>query len=148
VTWAFDRFDRAGLALPEVILTFHDDLGPCNGYYGSFRASDPLRVDICGFNGNRFLPMPRKMILHELSHAWLQSNVSQEVRARFLEFRGLDKWAEQSVDWTERGFEHAAEVMAWALLDEEKRLLTVPDTSTEIFGEAYTILTGESVPDR
>jgi hypothetical protein len=148
MAWAFDRFARAGLVLPEVILTFHDELEPCGGYYGSFRAGDPLRVDLCGFNGDRFLPMPRKMILHELGHAWLHVNVVDEVRARFLDFRGLETWAEQKVGWDERGFEHAAEVIAWALLDEETRIFTVPDSSPETFSEAYIILTGRSVPDR
>ena len=146
--WALDRFDRSGLVLPALEIEFHDQLDPCDGYYGSFKNSDPAHIDICGFNNNRFLPAPKKMILHEMAHVWLVANVDNETKSSFLGLRGLRTWNDQDFDWSERGFEHAAEVIAWALLDEERRILTVPYTQPESFAVAYTLLTGRAPPTR
>lgn len=51
-------------------------------------------------------------------------------RERFLELRGLESWNGGDVPWRERGFEHAAEILAWHLGD---RVLTptVPDNEPE-----------------
>lgn len=148
VEWAVDRFDRAGLDLPPLQLEFHGETTPCQGYYGSFTDSDPVQVDICGFNNNRFLPAPKKMILHELAHAWLFHNLDEGTKTLFLEFRDLETWNDPTVDWSLRGFEQAAEVIAWALFDEERRLLTVPESQPGVFANAYTLLTGRSLPER
>jgi hypothetical protein len=146
--WALDRFDGAGLVLPALEVEFHDHLAPCHGYYGSFTNSDPYHIDICGFNNDRFLPAPKKMILHELAHAWLDGNADDDTRATFLELRRVETWNNPEADWSERGFEQAAEVIAWALLDEERRILTIRDTHPETLTEAYLLLTGRRPPNR
>ncbi|HWL49169.1 MAG TPA: hypothetical protein VNT92_04775, partial [Acidimicrobiia bacterium] len=58
--WALDRFDRAGLELPEVSIAFHDDREACGGHVGYYRPGDPAAIDICGFNWDRFLVTPKK----------------------------------------------------------------------------------------
>jgi hypothetical protein len=146
--WALGRFDLAGLELPNLEVEFHDELDPCHGYYGSFTNSDPVQVDLCGFNNDRFLPAPKKMILHELAHAWLFHNLDEETKTSFLELRGLRAWNDQDSDWAERGFEHAAEVIAWARLDDERRIVTIGDSHPDLFSEAYTLLTSLTPPDR
>ena len=146
--WALDRFERAGLELPQLEVEFHDELEPCGGYYGSFTDRTPLHVDICGFNGDRFLPMPKQMILHELGHAWLFANVDDPTIDSFLSFRGLDTWNDPTVDWSKRGFEHAAEVISWALDDSERRVFTITDSHPDVFAAAYQILTSRSAPAR
>ena len=146
--WALDRFDGAGLVLPALEVEFHDHLDPCHGYYGSFTNSDPYHIDICGFNNDRFLPAPKKMILHELGHAWLFANVDDPTIDSFLSFRGLDTWNDPTVDWSKRGFEHAAEVISWALDDSERRVFTITDSHPDVFAAAYQILTSRSAPAR
>jgi hypothetical protein len=140
--WAFDRFDRAGLELPEVSLSFHDDRAACEGHVGYYRPGDPATIDICGFNWDRFLVTPKKTILHELAHAWAQQTLASETRSRFLDLRGLDIWQDKSVPWEEQGAEHAAEILAWGLMDESLFLTSIGETETLQLAEAFELLTG------
>ena len=142
--WAFDRFDRAGLELPEVSIAFHDDRAACEGHVGYFRPGVPAGIDICGFNWDRFLVTPKKTILHELAHAWAQQSLDGETRSRFLDLRGLDIWQDNSVPWEERGFEHAAEVLAWGLMDEDLFLTSIGETDIRQLAEAFELLTGRT----
>ena len=36
VDWALSRFHQAGLDLPDLVITFHEDKAPCSGNAGSF----------------------------------------------------------------------------------------------------------------
>ena len=49
-----------------------------------------------------------------MGHIWLDQNLSDPERERFLEVRGLHAWNESSDTWALRG-EQGAEIMAWAL---------------------------------
>ena len=82
------------------------------GATGTSAHSSASRVDICVVIVSE---MARDTVLHEMGHAWVDENVSATVRERFLRMRGLTAWNDQIVIWDERGFEHAAEIMAWAL---------------------------------
>ena len=140
--WAFERFDQAGLELPPVSLSFHDDRAACEGYVGYFRPGAPASIDICGFNWNRFLVTPKKTILHELAHVWAHQTLDSETRKRFLDLRGLDTWQDNSVAWEEQGIEHAAEVIAWGLIDEDLLLTSIGETDALQLAEAFELLTG------
>jgi hypothetical protein len=140
--WAFDRFDQAGLELPSVALSFHDNRKACEGHVGYFRSGAPPRIDICGFNWDRFLVTPKKTVLHELAHAWADHTLESEARMRFLDLRGLDVWHDNSVPWEERGFEHAAEIIAWGLMEEDLLLTSIGETDTRQLAEAFELLTG------
>jgi hypothetical protein len=140
--WAFDRFDQAGLELPPLSLSFHDDRAACEGNFGYYRSGAPASVDLCGFNWDRFLITPKKTLLHELAHAWAYQALDSETRNRFLDLRGLDTWQDNSVSWKEHGTEHAAEVIAWGLMDEELFLTSISGTESPQLAEAFVLLTG------
>jgi hypothetical protein len=84
----------------------------------------------------------RVTILHELGHVWSSQHVDGETQALFLAERGLEVWGDQGVPWHERGFEHAAEVMAWALLDEPFTVARIGSPSCDELAAAFRILTG------
>jgi hypothetical protein len=144
--WAIERFRQAGLKLPSFTIVFHDKLDACHGYYGYFQTADPPQIDICGFNNDRFLVTPRKVTLHEMAHAWVSENVDDATIEAFLELRGLSAWNDGKADWEDRGSEQAAEVIAWALLDEEHGFYSMSDSSPEAMSAAYELLTGNPVP--
>lgn len=47
-------------------------------------------------------------------------------------------------EWSEQGSEHAAEIIAWALIDQEVQL-TIGNAGPEALAQAYAQLTG-SIP--
>ncbi|HEU4916337.1 MAG TPA: hypothetical protein VFV13_07210 [Acidimicrobiia bacterium] len=142
--WALGRFDRAGLSVPPVSIAFHHEKAACRGQNGYFQPGDPHRVDICGFNWDRFLVTPRKVILHELAHAWVHENLSEMARQEFLDLRGLERWRDEEAPWGEQGMEHAAEIMAWRLMDEEISMTSIGETDTSSLARAYQLLTRSS----
>ena len=144
--WALGRFERAGLQLPPLAIAFHNDKAPCNGRYGLYESGNPGQIDICAFNRNRFLMFPKKTILHELGHAWAHHALADETRQRFLEFRGLDIWRNQSRPWDEQGTEHAAEIIAWALMDQEILLTAIGNSDPAVLARAYQLLTSTRPP--
>jgi hypothetical protein len=144
--WALTRFDQAGLRLPPVILRFHDGKTPCQGQNGYFRPDSPHRVDICGFNWDRFLVTPRKVILHELGHVWAHENLDAETRQDFIDMRDLEVWQDRQVPWAEQGQEHAAEILAWGLMDEEISMTSIGESDPAQLVVAYQILTSSEMP--
>ena len=83
----------------------------------------------------------RDAVLHEIGHAWVTANVSASVRERFMRMRGVKAWNDQRVIWDERGFEHAAETLAWAL---GHRYIApgIPDHDPVRLTAAFELLTG------
>jgi hypothetical protein len=144
--WALARFERAGLQLPPLAIAFHDDKAPCKGRYGLYESGTRGHVDICAFNRNRFLMFPKKTILHELGHAWAHHALTDETRQRFLEFRELEAWRSQSTPWEDQGTEHAAEIIAWALMDQEIPLTAIGDSDPLVLARAYELLTSTQPP--
>ncbi len=150
VDHALARFDRAGLALPsELRIEFVDDPARCAGYGGVYLPAEII-VRLCRPS--------QRTLLHELAHAWVETTLDATQRQAFLELRGLDTWVDGPA-WDGRGAEHAAEIVMWALLDDDPsvawiaqadgvatrttRLFKIPNSS---FGElvvAYKQLTGE-----
>jgi hypothetical protein len=140
VRWAVGRFERAGLDVPGVEIHFHGRSSGCGGHLGYAQIG---RVDVCTALVNE---MARRNLLHEMGHIWIDKNVSQRVRDRFLELRHLSTWNASSVGWDERGYEQGAEIVAWALGD---RILTaqIPDHRPEHLGAGFELLTGVAPPD-
>jgi hypothetical protein len=135
VRWALGRYDHAGLRVPPVEVHFHPDTSGCYGHLGSELDG---RIDICVVIVSE---IARDDVLHEMGHAWVDENVSATVRERFMRMRGLSAWNDQSVIWDERGFEHAAETLAWAL---GHRFLApgIPDHGPVQLTAAFELLTG------
>lgn len=106
-----DRFNNAGLTLPEVRFYVHTTKAGCNGHVGLFKRFDEQdRIDLCITSG---LDYP---ILHELAHAWAHHNLADHTRQAFLDQSGL-VWNDPDVEWDERGTEVAANIVAWGLYD-------------------------------
>jgi hypothetical protein len=139
VRWAATRFDARGLWVPAVDVHFHPDTSGCYGHLGSELGG---RVDVCVVIVSE---IARETLLHEMGHAWIDEQVTESVRERFLEMRGLRAWNESTVPWDDRGFEHGAEIIAWGL---GNRLLgpSIPDRDPEGLASGFELLTGTSVP--
>ena len=133
--WAIGRFEAEGLIDPAVDIRFHGDGSGCDGKLG--HALDG-RVDVCTTLANS---STRWMILHEISHIWLDQNVDAGLRARFLELRDLPSWNSADDPWERRGFEQGAEIIAWYL---GERVMTpqIPDDEPEDLALAIELLTG------
>jgi hypothetical protein len=140
--WALSRFEQAGLALPPLTIAFHDDKQPCEGNFGYYRSTTPARIDICGFNSDRFLVTPKKTILHELGHAWARHTLTDQARQAFCRLRGLAAWNDDDIAWEDQGSEQAAEIIAWALLDQDVTLAKISDADPPSLSRAYLQLTG------
>ncbi len=74
VRWAFGRYEHAGLEVPSIDLHFHPDTSGCYGHLGSALGR---RLDICVVIVSE---IGRDALLHEMGHAWVNENVSAEVR--------------------------------------------------------------------
>jgi hypothetical protein len=139
VRWAFGRYERAGLHVPPIDVHFHADASGCYGHLGSELGG---RVDICVVIVSE---IARDALLHEMGHAWVDENVSEAVRERFMQMRGLTAWNDQRIIWDDRGFEHAAETLTWAL---GHRYLApgIPDHDPERLTAGFELLTGVALP--
>jgi hypothetical protein len=138
--WAVGRFEGAGLDPPTVEIAFHADASGCGGHLGY---AEDGHVDVCTVLVNE---MARRDLLHEMGHIWIDQNVSQSVRERFLELRHLSTWNASAADWHERGYEQGAEIIAWAL---GNRILTpqIPDNLPDRMDAGFEVLTGVAPPD-
>jgi hypothetical protein len=144
--WALGRFQQAGLELPPLIIAFHDHKQPCQGHVGLYSSGSPARIDLCGFNWDRFLITPKKTILHELGHAWAGATLTEDMREEFVQFRGLDTWGNDRFPWAEQGSEQAAQIIAWALLDGELVMASIKNSDPQSLVQAYELLTSLRPP--
>lgn len=141
--WAVGRFAAAGLSLPTLEIHLHADQKGCGGRLGNYLNGV---ANVCGSHTDL---MAHRLVLHEMAHAWAEHNLSSDQRARFLELRGLTTWKDHTAEWSERGTEHAAEIMSWALGDQGTGINTpsIPDNSIEELTDAYELLTGNPLPE-
>jgi hypothetical protein len=137
--WAVRRFEAAGLTAPAVEIHFHAGRSGCKGNIGW---AEDGRIDVCTTMVNTY---SRRVMLHEIGHTWLDANVDDSLRERFLELRGLRAWNATSDPWRLRGYEQAAEVMAWGL---GERIITptMSDSAPPAIAVAYELLTGSAMP--
>jgi hypothetical protein len=98
-----------------------------------------MRVAFCTGQGGLTLTN-RVAILHELGHAWLTSSVSTETQTTFLHLRGLETWNDHDQPWHKRGFEHAAEIIAWALIDQEVWMYRIRPNDFDSLSTGYQVL--------
>jgi hypothetical protein len=139
--WALGRFAGEGLSLPPLEIRFVTTASICRANLGVY--ADGV-VSVCGTHAAAFT---RRILLHEMAHGWADFNLSAEERAQFLEVRRLQTWNDGKVSWSERGYEHAAEIMGWALSDQGTAYLRLRmNNSTEQLTRGYEALTGEPLP--
>jgi hypothetical protein len=137
LSWAVERYDRAGLVLPPAEVSFHPADDGCGGYLGY---TDDGRIDLCIRLAME--PGPQRIVLHELAHAWVTANIDEEGGEAFLTLRGLSAWADGSDPWKQRGTEQAAEIIAWGLGVGTMLPMIDGDTEPQALADAFRSLTG------
>lgn len=136
-TWAVNRYRAAGLLLPPTDVTFHSDESGCRGHLGF--AQGIGQVDLCVRLAME--PGPQRIVLHELAHRWCDAHLTAERREAFEGMRGLSSW-NGNVDWKVRGYEQAAEIIAWGLGDDPLLPLIEGDRDPAALAAAFRLLTG------
>ncbi len=117
----------------------HRSKDGCDGGLGLYFGG---RIDLCTKASSE--PYARKFALHEIAHAWIETNVDPSVLRSFMDVRGVEAWNKKSFPWKERGTEQAAEIVTWGLGDGEiAPQLTEPLESKAMAG-LYELLTGHS----
>lgn len=137
VEWALSRYAEAGLELPVMNVYAHVHRSECGGLFGYFSRSEngDYAVHSCGVEFT---------LLHELGHAWAEHNLDEQTRAKFLELADADEW--KGDDWLSSGSEHAANVLAWGLVETRiNQTRTRPYDHASML-EAFGILTGGAAP--
>ena len=136
VDWVLTRYAAAGLEIPPVEIAFHEDPAGCFDNSGYSRGG---RVEMCVADATE--PYRRRVLLHELAHAWSGANLDPEDRERFLEVRGLETWNSGDVAWGRRGFEQVAEVITWAVGDRTLPVFLEDRDDAPALATAYVLLT-------
>jgi hypothetical protein len=104
VDWILHCYRQAGLEnMPALDVHLHRDHAACNGGIGLYYAG---RIDLCTKASSE--PYQRKFALHEMAHAWIDSNVEDDVLRDFMERQSLTAWNDRRIPWKERGTEQAA----------------------------------------
>jgi hypothetical protein len=141
--WAVERFDDAGLDLPRMEIAFFDDRSGCEGRLGYY---DDGVASLCRKNLDT---LGARNLVHEMAHGWAEANLDDADRDRFLRLRGLSTWNDPDAVWDDRGFEHAAEIVAWAISDQGDGILapSLPNNTPSELAAAYEVLTGSPMPE-
>jgi len=136
-----ERYAEAGLALPAVTVVFSGDPRDCGGHIGQHKGTGRgSSVRICESPIDHPVQF-RHAVAHELAHAWTATHLTGDDRRRFLEHRSLDSWSGTDVEWRQRGMEHAAEIITWAVLEHPILLVRIPDKSCTRLWAGYIELT-------
>lgn len=149
VAWARGRFDRAGLAFPTVDVVFHPRREDCGGLagYAASAGDRPTEIHLCTEREPGNL-VSRRVLLHELAHAWAAATLDSQTREAFVALRRLPSWDAPDTPWERRGTEQAAEILTWALLEEEIPVVAIPDAAPGRLATGYQMLTGHPAPPR
>jgi hypothetical protein len=137
VDMAIERYEAVGLDLPTLTIHLHDVKSQCRGFQGVFNLDGSgHRVDVCNSK-----PMT---VLHELAHLWEHHNVNDGQRQALMDLHGVTEWSSLDEDWTDRGIEIAAEVIAGGLL--ELPLVRAQLEDAPLKAESFRIITGLESP--
>lgn len=105
---AVASFDAVGLSLPDSVVTFVNSAASCRDNDGWFEPGAVARITICSDLAY--------VVTHELAHAWLEVNLDDHARERYLAARGLPTWNDHGLPWEARGVEDAAFVIQQNLM--------------------------------
>lgn len=148
VEWALQRFEMAGMPVPRVAAVHFESERTCLEGMGWARAevSDP-EIRIC-LEEDQLTSAEGATragvvtVLHELAHVWTAQHVDDAVRTQFLAVRGLGVWSDHSVPWSDRGSEHAAEILAWGLADDHYDVVRLGGPDCGQLQQGFGLLTG------
>ena len=108
------NFSDAGFRLPSVVLVTYRDLywcpGQVQGQAHPFRLGG--RIDVCLASDHS--------VAHELAHLYLYRTTTYEERSEFVDRRRLETWNSRGHEWSDRGTEHAANLVTWWTVDRLK----------------------------
>ena len=149
-TWTQDLLSAAGFAYPAVIIEFHRNDEACGGVRGRtyFTNENLATIVVCATHTNPAVEETwrQRTLLHELAHAWVDQNVTEEELAAFTGMRGLTEWSSREVNWEHRATEHAAEIFMWGIQDGNYDIdFRIDGTSCGELSAGYELLTGVSV---
>lgn len=96
----------------------------------------------------RLEPHARLMMLHELAHVWLFTQVDDELQRRFMEFVGVDVWNDTSVGWHDRGIERAASAIAVGVAGDLGPEGCIDDRYCDVLPGSFELLTGSEPSGR
>ena len=82
------------------------------------------------------------MVLHESAHAWLDTHLDVIDTERILDHVGLETWRDPDLPCDEICEEHAADTIAWGLMDRDIEMLRIGQPTSEKLAEGFGILTG------
>ena len=142
VEWGLDRFAAAGLELPPMEVIVHPHKRPCDGNSGLYQPGPPVEVHLC--LADAASRAARMITLHELAHAWAETQLEPAQRERFLEVRGLRAWVDPDRPTSEWGGEHAAEVLSWGLMDTMVPIIRIEDAEPAELRAAFEQLVGRA----
>ncbi|MEZ5379978.1 MAG: hypothetical protein R2733_26020 [Acidimicrobiales bacterium] len=153
VEWAIGRFREAGLEPAHELgaITFTQYIDFCSDVRGrAIHQGDEWRVYLCFHEEEAcssdaceyYKVVPKRVILHELAHPWIEDNIDAETQAAFLELVGLDVWADPDTPWHLQAREHAAETIAWGLLDVAIPMPSIGSPDEDTLRQQFLLLTG------
>jgi hypothetical protein len=146
VAWAHSRFDVAGLDLPtELDISFDTTLDACDGPGGRYHGdTTPPRIVICSA---AVTAQTRRVVLHELAHAWEDAHLSDADRTAFQQRKGLPTWFGRDQPWHHRAGEHLADIIAWGVNDGPGRgIVGVAFDSCAQLAADFQAVTGSAPP--
>lgn len=148
--WGVGRYDAAGLELPPIVrATFTQYSAFCDDIRAKCRLDpDGAALTFCWDERTacadsmceEFLPGIEAVVLHELAHVWL-AELDATTKQAFTGHVELDTWDDPAVGWGRRAHEHAADTMAWALMDTDVHMLRIDDPPDDHLAEGFRILT-------
>lgn len=153
VAWALDRFAAAGLPAPDVAVVAFDPLDrDCAGRCGLAMSTPPATalvcVDAAGLNqsaapSGQPLPLwPSRVVLHELTHIWLDQHTDPSARQRLVDVLGLTVWDDPEAPWSQQGVEWAAESMVWGLVGRPLTLSALGSPPCDLMAQAFRTVSG------
>ncbi len=92
VIWGVDRYAAAGLGTPavDVIRFIGMTTDTCQRVAGLNLGTE---ITLCVDVSRAAPPLPKATLLHELGHAWMNQNLDQADRQRFVRASGKPAWA-------------------------------------------------------
>jgi len=148
VEWSLERFRLAGLGPAHVDEIYLETERSCLQESAWTHLTSETAIirfclddaelgagDVSGLAG-------RFTMLHELAHVWTDEYLSEDEQAAFTSERGLATWNDTSAVWSDRANEHASEIIAWGLAEQQIELVRLGSPECESLAEAFRSLTG------
>ena len=145
VTHAVGLFAEAGLPLPAMIVHGSQDPTACGGHDGLHQPHEQWsEIFLCSSKSDEWF---RRVVLHELAHAWSTIGLPVERRHAFQVLRGWEHWSNYDLaEWRDNGTEQAAEIIAWGVSNKAAPTVQIDHDSCAELRTGYRTLTGAEPP--